>query len=383
MGVESIAIGAAFSAAKYLLGTIAESIGGHIGYRGLSKAVEDSKELLGELVGGKIVGPFIAGGLIHTAGKVAESSAAAIKTICNNLIDVVNHNVNPSKTIIDLKSKAADDAADATDGDVLEIADKFNYSDAAKTSLQAISTLFATALMLASPASLAAPLFLAAGNAIPEIMKALNEAESEAPDLVNGLLKPLFVNVASAGLGLVAGNIVRYNTVTDVYKKSSDSYYGFGIIDAGRAAMSPEILARAENAGANVQQMVELTGKTIGLIANSYDSESTGWLATAAKVAAVVAVGFGTAALVAAAPEAAAVAAGTAFINGAASIIKWIKSPTKAEIPQKEESISTLSESNVEDAVAMDLDVEEAKEDEGFLADLSRARIDYSESFGG
>lgn len=388
--VESLGTAALIEGAKYVASYLADAVGGHIGFGVLAKSVKESKETgyelagaIGAWVGENLVGPFIAGGSLEFAKDLSDNASNAIKVIANNAISLVAHIAAESK-----------ESSSETDPDNKD----FNYTDAAVKTAQAAAVILGCGALLASPAGVISPLLFALGNALPEIQKAMNEETIEGNNnLVNDVLTPIAVNVACAGLGVIAGNLARFKVVNDAFNNRVrdfkeigsviDSYLPefmqlgnklgefIGTFDAGRVAMSPEVLAQAEAVGEKVGNIVEVAGKGINELAQAYCPETSSMLATAGKVALVAAAAIGAAGLLVAAPEAAAVAIGTAVISSASNFIRWLRTPADNKAENTEAKNETVTEDKQENVAAE----EEQGIDEG-AEDSAKARIFHSES---
>lgn len=310
-----------------------KAVTGHIAIAVLDNTVESAasqgKNVAGSIgeSAGRILGKAIAGQVLPCVVNEADSLRSAVTSLG---IAAVEH-----AAVV----KEAQEQPPSNSKNLIPLAFKVAGVIAAGSAIAAFGV----------PAA-AVGLVAATAQALPKIVQAAtanplpaNKKIDFVEDVVVGASKAMAIEAA----GLFVGNVVRYEQVKGAYNlraaqgeqvgkaighylpQTVQNYLAkagqwLGAFDAGRYALSPEVLASANAAGDTAEKMVKGSLKfTDAFVANKISEQGAG--ISASKVAWIAAGIAGACTLVAIAPEAAPVIAATAMLGVADKVIMWAK----------------------------------------------------------
>lgn len=336
-----VVVSAVEKAAETVIGYAADAAAGHIGYKALTKIVDECADNGAELAGdlgrtaGKVVGKVLAGNTLPVIQEEKNAIASSVRTLGTLAVDAAAKKTNKTSWM-DTAWKAAKIGA---------------------TGLGIVAV--AAGLAPAAPVALAT----AAVAAAPDLIKAISKdiEPNDKPNLLDHVVIPGIKQVLFTAAGAAVGNFVRADTVINAHdnriEQFADAGKAFGSylpnkiapyaeklgrvvgqVDAGRYAMSDDMINNANSAGDLAQNAVQ-TGLQVGdaIIADSKPSDS--WKDVARRTFWLGAGALGVGALVVMAPEVAAVTGGVAAIGVASEGVRWFKA--KLLSPKKAEAVAT------------------------------------------
>lgn len=334
IGKAAVTIG--IQVAKKGIDYASKAYGGYAGISVLNNIVENSKNQ-GEQVAGKVGGAF---------GKFLG------KAVAGHAVPIISQQVKViGETIQQAGVQALDIALQKEE--TKEPADK-KPSKALSTALE-VGKIAATVVGTAAIASGIAPVAgigvaYAAVDALPKIIKAAlaDTKEEEVQDL-GDILSSAAKKVCIEAAGVAIGNVVRYDQIQGAYNtrvaqgalagKKIGSYLPgfmkgtaekvgafFGTVDAGRHAMSTEVIQQANDAAATAEQVVKGGLKmTDAFVSAQVEKQENNTLGTLKKVAWISAGVAGGVALTVIAPEIAPVITATSLLSVSDKIVSWAK----------------------------------------------------------
>lgn len=379
--------------AKTVVSYGAKAIGGHVSVQALNNiktGIEESgKELAGPV--GKTVGNFIgravAGHALEAVQQEGSMVASAINTLGQQAVDAIaTAHQDPKINTIQEKEWNKDLALDQTEidlqsNDIKDDTEKqkktetSSYVETIGKTLKLVGTVGGGIAVL-SGAAVPVSLAFVAVNSAPKIFDAaVNKIDTQAEkvNLINDVVVPVMTQTAIQSAGVLVEGVVRYDTIQSAYqstiqhgerlgkalgffmpKKVQDAFGQVGrlvgYIDAGRYAMSEEVVQQAVSKGSLAKNVTEAGLQTIDIalkLKNSGNSvsnnkeENSYW--DTAKNVGVISMGIiGGAVLITVAPEAAALAGGAAVLNVADKAVKWIRLKMIPESEIKEQKLPEI-----------------------------------------
>lgn len=344
---------------------------GHTGIAVLNGIVNGSKKS-GENVAGKI------GGMV---GSILGKAAAghAVPVISSQVKAIGETLQNAGYEIIDIATQK-DEGKDKTEE---------KPSKTLSTALQ-VTKIAATVVGTAAVAAGIAPVCgigvtYAIADALPKIINAaMKETDEEKQQDLGDILSSAAKKVCIESAGVLIGNVVRFDQIKGAYNarvaqgelagKTVGSYLPgfmrgaaekagklFGTVDAGRYAMSPEVLQKANDASEAAEQIVKgglkLTDAVVSSKCKKQESTALGTMKKVAWISAGVAGGIALAAI---APEVAPVIAATSLLSVSDQIVSWAKGKFYA----KEKAIEApVEEQKAADEKPLDQEIAALKEE--------------------
>jgi len=405
--MDSVLVGFGLKAAHTGVTYGAKAAAGHWGYDVLSSVVNKSIETFGNLIGGKVIGPMLAGGAVDKVATSVNAVADALEVIGQTVIDCAAPEKKKTISVEKFEKMISADGSEVETANVISEAkvkkkssEKVNWADAATKILKAGSILVGAAGVMGLGA--AAPIVMAVADVAPKLAKVLNDPTAQKEvDIVDDIVKNIAVNLFATLSGTLASNMTKYATVKDAYDgsiqygesiaagvnkflpksihettKKIGSFVGW--VDAGKVAMSAETIAKAnqagDSAGTLVSKGIKIINSVVDVMCESSGNDDS--IFEMARKGAWVATGIlaGTA-LTVVAPQAAALVGMTAVVGvsdkiaayalqklapkqpakveGDASNTAKVEAETKVEEKKVETSV-TLEDSFLEDSLSLE-----------------------------
>jgi len=324
--IGGVVVSGAIKAAEAVLGYASEAAAGHLGYKTLTNIKDNCADAGASVAGdigrsmGNVFGKVLAGNALPAVAEEKKAVANAVRTV--------------GTIALDASSKK----------------NQSGWMDTAWKAAKCGAIIGGGILAAANAVPLAT---VAIGGAVvnyaPEIIKAIRKdiEQGDQPHFVDNVIIPGMKQFLFAAAGTAVGNYVRFDTVETAFNnrivqfsdagKAIGSYLPnrvapyaeklgqvVGKIDAGRYAMSDEMIDNATSAG-NFAQNVVQTGLEVGDSMIAQNKPNAGWKDTARRVFWLGTGVLGAGALVALAPEVAALTGGVAAISVASEGIRWVK----------------------------------------------------------
>ncbi len=327
MGIIAGALASAFEkVAETVVNYAADAAAGHIGYKALTNIIDECADSGAEL----------AGDIGRTAGKVVG------KVLAGTTLPIIQEETNAlSNSVRTISAVALDTAKKETKSNWVNTAWKVTKFAASGLGIAIV----AAGMFPAAPVALAT----AAIAAVPDVINAIRQEvkPEEKPHLVDDVMIPTVKQLLFTAAGAAVGNYVRAETVLTAFNdrieqftetgKAIGSYLPdvvapfvekaaafAGKIDAGRYAMSDNVIKGA-NSAADLAQNAVQAGLQVGDAVIADAKPSKNWKDVARRVFWLGTGALGIGALVAMAPQVAAVTGGVAAIGVAGDGIKWAK----------------------------------------------------------
>lgn len=333
-----------------------EAFAGHVGIKVLTNMVSEAAATGASVAGrlGEMAGNFFGRAI---AGHSLPEVSSKVKWIGETLRSAGNAAID-ALTAKDEEKPAPADAEAGAEAKAPEANSK--YLDAA-VQVGKIAATIAGGVALASGIVPMAGvgLMYAAADAVPKIIKAALEVPSDKVDLVDDVIVDVAKKFAVEGISQVIGNVVRFDTVKNAYDArvaegvKTGNWVGSylpkcmqgvaekvgrfaGTVDAGRFAMSDEVIKKANTAADTAEQFVKGgLGLADAVVTKGFNTEAPTLYDKARKVAVIAAGVAGGAALCALAPQAAPIIAGTALLSVSDKIVSWAKGKICGALPQE------------------------------------------------
>lgn len=382
------------------------AIAGAVGYGLMNNTVTNFTEVGSRIAGpiggaaGNVLGRGAAGLSVNTAVGYARNISGAVDALADAGFALHQQSATPLAVISNTAGSAlAEKKVEALETPQPQVTlvqqPQTTWKQVAWQAAKVAATVGVGVGAVAMGVGVLAPLAVSAANAIPDVASALAEKAADPANvsLVGDVVAPFTTQMAIAGISTLAGGVATYNYIESAHDgriamgakvggvidgwmpngvKGTFTSAGriAGTIDAGRHAMSDPVVARAIQAGANTQTVVEsglnIANTIVQQQVSNTEAEASGWGETARKAAWVVggAVAAGGFALIA--PEAAAVAGGAALLSVAAPFARYAKAKVMggnapaAEAETKNEEAATVEPQDAAEKVAEPVELKDS-----------------------